>query len=118
MGPINDAAFSPNGKWIATSSIDGVRIWETSTGTLFLQFGGTPAPSSFTKQQLANRGQPNEKNGVPSIAFSPDGKSITIGGSDGSVKIWPIGPYLETLDRLKKKYADAPDPSNASDGSE
>jgi len=68
-------AFSPDGKHIATADKTGkVIIWETETGK---QVGGVEAPVMYTwdkAQRLHSIG------GIRSVAFSPDGKQLAVGG--------------------------------------
>jgi WD40 repeat protein len=66
---VTAVAFSPDGAWLATASLDQtVKVWSTSTWTL--------------QQTLA------ESNGVSSVAFSPEGQKIVSGGTDGTVQAW------------------------------
>ncbi len=67
--------FSPDGKHIATADKTGkVIVWETETGK---QVGGVEAPVMYTwdkAQRLHSIG------GIRSVAFSPDGKQLAVGG--------------------------------------
>jgi WD40 repeat protein/serine/threonine protein kinase len=66
------AAFSPNGKLLATASVGGaVGLWETETGRPY--------------------GQPIQHEcEVWTVAFSPDGKLLASGAEDGAVRLWEV----------------------------
>ncbi|HEY6072639.1 MAG TPA: hypothetical protein VIV15_04405, partial [Anaerolineales bacterium] len=71
-------AFSPDGKWLAGSNGNDIKIWDASTGReLFILSGHT--------------------DWVMGLAFSPDGKSLASTSLDGSVKVWSLEPGNETV---------------------
>jgi WD40 repeat protein len=71
-GVISAIAFSPDGRTLATGSLDhSIRLWD------------------FEKRERVAtlHGHLTE---VWALAFSPDGKSLASGGKDGEVKLWPM----------------------------
>ena len=70
--------FSPDGKLLATTGQDGVRIWSWPEGKL----------------RGCITGHQNEVNGV---AFSPDARILATASDDNTVRLWDI----ETLDQLR-----------------
>jgi WD40 repeat protein len=109
---ITSADFSPDGKKLATASMDKtIRIWDTDSSEEIAKitngekmiFGVAFAPDSnrlvFGDQEntvhiwdLAAAKELHKLSGhrgpVPSVAFSPDGKTVSAAGQDGSIRIW------------------------------
>lgn len=76
-------ALSPNGKWLASATDDGVRIWDVSTGEIV----GDPY-----------RGHEND---VRSVCFSPDGSRVVSGSGDKIVRIWSLETREEVIPPLQ-----------------
>ncbi len=69
---IVDAAFSPDGKKVATASLDNTaKIWDVVSGILLVDLVGH---SSY----------------VTTLCFSRDGKTIITGSRDSTIKIWDV----------------------------
>ena len=69
------AAFSPNGQFLATADrIGHVIVWEVATGKVA---GELDAPVMYTWDPRQRR---HSIGGIRSVAFSPDGKRIAVGG--------------------------------------
>ena len=121
-GSIRDFAFSPDGKWLVTSSGDKTaRIWETATGQCLQVLPGNEdfvngvdfSPNSrwvvtasgdkrarvwaaATGESLMELGWNNFPRTC--VAFSPDGKRIITGTIEGDVPIYTcdiLGPAGE-----------------------
>ena len=83
VGPVNAAAFSPDGKYVASGGDDkAVRL---------LNVTGRAAPRVL--------GRHDER--VLSVAFSPDGRRVATGGDDGKIRLWALdrGAHSVVIDR-------------------
>ncbi len=79
--PLDDLQFSPDGKFLASSSLDRTaRVWNVRTGALISVF----------------RGSTDQVNGV---SFSPDGKLVVSASNDSTARIWnpKNGALIRTL---------------------
>jgi WD40 repeat protein len=70
---VNSVAFSPDGKWLASSAMFDrtLRVWDAANGHEWLILRG-------------------HTSAVYSVAFSPDSKRLASASGDGTVKIWRI----------------------------
>jgi WD40 repeat protein len=69
------AAFSPDGRRVATSSRDKtIKLWDMATGQDVFTLRGHTA-------------------GVLSLAFSPDGNLLVSGGVDNTARVWNATPF-------------------------
>ncbi len=78
------AAYSPDGKYVATTSFDTtLRLWDAKTGTEVKSYGGT---LGHTKQVVA-------------VGFSPDGAMLATGATDNTLKVWdvPVNSPIRSL---------------------
>ncbi len=120
-GPTKDAAFSPDGRWIATADGDGIaRISDATTGEQRFTISGHSAAvnsvdwsSDSAKlatasddgtalvsevadggtRQLVSVSARDTRNGLADVAFSPDGNEIMTGDFGlASVKVWNAAP--------------------------
>jgi eukaryotic-like serine/threonine-protein kinase len=81
------AAFSPDGKTLATAGLDSsIRLWDVETGAQKTSWG----PAHFTG---------NQRGAVHTVVYSPDGKLIASGGSDSHIRIWDAttGMQIRTI---------------------
>jgi len=80
LGGILSAAFSSDGKILATGIDNDIWLWHVADSRQFLSFKG-------------------HMSWVHSVAFSPDGQILASGSNDSSVRLWDVntGQCLKTL---------------------
>jgi WD40 repeat protein len=93
LAKVPGVAFSPDGAWLASASVDGTaKIWNATTGTEVRTLRG-------------------HANGVQRVVFSPDGVRLASAGLDGVVQVWNTITDAEalTLRESRRRVAFSPD---------
>jgi WD40 repeat protein/DNA-binding SARP family transcriptional activator/class 3 adenylate cyclase len=71
-GDSRSVSWSPDGRYVAATSDDSIRVWDAATGRL-------------RHTLLGHSGL------VWSVAWSPDSSRLVTGGADGTARVWKIG---------------------------
>ncbi len=82
---VHGLAFLPNTHTLLTGCADGAaRLWDCERGALL----GDPMSHYRSADQPAREWP--FRDGVSSVAVSPDGKSAVTGGCDGTIRLWSL----------------------------
>lgn len=128
----NFANFSPDNKYIVTTSDDGkVKIWDVDTKQVTHTLDGHTGIVNYasfspdgqyvvsassdgtakvwdTKTGGLVQSFKKDKYVVKYAAFSPDGQSITTITADDITKIWPFPPLQELIDQTRERFKGNP----------
>ena len=80
---VQDISFSPDSSTLAGTDYEAVNLWTIQNGQNIATLSG-------------------HKGWVNAAAFSPDGTSLTSGGSDGTLKLWDVTFYQSALQDMVK----------------
>jgi WD40 repeat protein len=103
---VGQLAFTPDGRYLATADLDGLRLWELATGEVVLQHKAHERTRGSYGHSFAS-----------CLAFAPDGRTLTTGHLDSTILVWnavPTGrpPAAADLPRLWDELA-GPDAARA-----
>lgn len=88
---VDQAIFSPSGRWIATLCRDGkVRLWSRQTGQLQRLFSN-PGRNTLSQDFTVQTPETAEQTVVPlmqQLEFSPDEQTLATLNADGQVWLW------------------------------
>jgi WD40 repeat protein len=92
-------AWTPDGKQVISGSFDhSLKLWDASTGTVVRELKGY-------KDKESEKGH---RDGVFSVAVSPDGQVLASGGNDRAIKTWNLADGSVVRDWINPNLKVAP----------
>ena len=83
---VNGVSYSPNGRYIGTTSVDDtLRVWNAATGQV-LQID-------------------RDQSGVGNPTFSPDSQLVAESNDENQIRVWKVCPYCEEPSALLRASA-------------
>jgi RNA polymerase sigma factor (sigma-70 family) len=80
-GWIDFAAFSPDGRLVATADPEALRLWDASTGQRLFR---RPWPEGLAPGSLCTP--------ISSLTLLPGGRALATGMGDGTILVWDLAP--------------------------
>jgi WD40 repeat protein/energy-coupling factor transporter ATP-binding protein EcfA2 len=119
--PTNSAAFSPDGSVLAVGTSDNtIQLWNVRNLI-------SPIPIAKPLVGYEGNASTGSSQQINSVAFSPDGKILAGGSSNGLIRLWnlsrpdqpiPIGSVLNSHDGGVQSIAFSPDGDTLASGNE